>query len=462
MTLPPRSPLQAAGTSDGSAWMLDADEAIARVRRSGVDVDAMVPTYLRDKPGESLVVGYDLHAGRARAVGYVRWCADSERAAAEWHKALSIGTVETELGSGVVRVDDRSVLRILPNDARLRSARWYLSPRKLKRSLPDLDGHARSLSGSATSVRLLTYKPERRFVARVDLGYRDGHRLPVVVRYTATPGASRLQATARHLRANGVTTARSMVCIEGGRVAVDELLSGVELRTAAQVVTTRPVLAARVAAAVVEQLFALHRVPAQAVMPDRSRGDEVAIAGAALRWLCGRGEVDTRLARSLWQRMGVAADRIPAGVASVIHGDLHDRNVLVDLDGDPSAALIDLERVAVGEAALDLGYLAAHGIAGAIRRDDAAAHSMTASIVAHTAARESVDAGAVSLYTTTGLVAAALTAARHLEPLRRPDIVPRLIETALAQCPRQAELPVDRQRARANRGRPEARQAGPT
>ncbi|MFN3219248.1 MAG: aminoglycoside phosphotransferase family protein [Acidimicrobiales bacterium] len=423
-------------TEGASAWMLDADEVLARIRRSGgVDVDGVRPTYLRDKPGESLVVGYDLWAGPTRGVGYLRWSSDPDRAGVEWHKALAMGPVDTDLGPGVVRVDDRSILRILPNDARLRRARWYLQPRKLKRSLAGFDPDGRVLSGSATTVALLTYKPERRFVARLDLGYRDGHRRPVILRYTATPTATRLAATADHLRAHGVDTAGSLARLEGGRVAIDELLPGVDLRTTAQAVAHEPAVAVAVANVVAEQLVALHRASTPAVAPVRARNDELAAAGASLRWLCGRGDVDTGLARALWHRLGAAGESLPAAPGVMVHGDLHDRNVLVDLDGGPQAALIDLERVAIGEAALDLGCLAAHGIAGAIMRNDLAAGRLGATIVAEAATREGVDGRCVALYTAVGLVEAALNAARRLESAGAPEAIPQLLEAALAHCP---------------------------
>lgn len=429
------APSGAAPAEGASAWMLDADEVLARLGRSGVHVDGVRPTYLRDKPGESLVVGYDLWAGSTRGVGYLRWCGDPTRADVEWHKALAMGSVDTDLGPGVVRVDGRSILRILPNDARLRRARWYLHPRKLKRSLAGFDPDGRVLSGSATSVELLTYKPERRFVARLDLGYRDGHRRPVILRYTATPTATRLAAVATHLRANGVATAVSLARLEGGRVAIDELLGGVDLRTAASAVAHEPAAAEAVAGAVVDQLVTLHRAPTPAVAPVRARNDELAAAGAALGWLCGRGDVDARLARVLWHRLGAAAESLAAGSGVMVHGDLHDRNVLVDLDAGPRAALIDLERVAIGEAALDLGCLAAHGVAGPILRNDLAAGRLAATIVAEVMAREGIDERSVGLYTATGLVEAALTAARHLAADRVPEAIPRLLEAALTHCP---------------------------
>ena len=429
------SPSGTESTEGASAWLFDPDEVLARIGRAGLDVDGLRPTYLRDKPGESLVVGYELWVGATRGVGYLRWYGDRDRAGVEWHKALAMGPVDTDLGPGVVRVDDRSILRILPNDARLRRARWYLQPRKLKRSLAGFDPDGRVLSGSATTVQLLTYKPERRFVARVDLGYRDGHRRPVILRYTATPTAMRLAATAEHLRANGVATAGSLARLEGGRVAIDELLAGVDLRTAAQAVAHESAAAVAVANVVVDQLVALHRAPTPAVIPVRARNDELAAAGAALRWLCGRGDVDAGLARALWHRLGAAGEALPAAPSAMVHGDLHDGNVLVDLDTGPRAALIDLERAAIGEGALDLGYLGAHGIAGAIVRNDLAAGRLAATIVAEAATREGIDERCVALYTSAGLVEAALTAARRLESRGAPEVIPQLLEAAFAHCP---------------------------
>lgn len=426
------------GPMSSPSWLYDGDEVIARLRDAGVAVERAEPSYVREKAGESVVVGYRLTAGDDVVPGYVRWCADPDRAAVEWHKALALVPTDTPLGAGAVRVGDRAVLRILPNDAGLRRARWYLTPRKLKRSLAEIDHGGRVLSGSATSVTPLTYKPERRVVARLDLGYRDRSRSSAILRYTARPTAVRLAATAAHLAARGVATARSIATLESGRVSIDELLPGADLRSAAVACGGDPSRVTVLASAVADQVSALHRAGPPTVAPIRRRDDELAAASTALRWLDGRGEVDARLADAVWDRLTVAARTAPVAPVALLHGDLHDRNILVDTaaDGAASASLIDLERVAVGDPAIDLGYLAAHGIAGAIRRTDGhLVRDVVARVVADVADQQGVADDSLRLHTALGLVEAALTAARHLEGSRSPDLVSRLLETALAQLP---------------------------
>lgn len=416
-------------------WTIDGIEVARRLREAGLDVDGVRPVYLRDKPGETLVVGYELTQGPHVERGYLRWCADPERAADDRHKAYAMGPTPSQLGPGVVAVDDHATVRILPNDAGLRRARWYLTPRKLKRTLGDLDDlvePGRTLSGSATSVRVLTYKPERRVVARIDLGYRDGHRRSVLLRYATSTTAPALASIAEHLLLNGVATARPIAQLERGAVGIDEFLDGVDLRTAAACAPTPQVIDA-----VADQVAALHRAPAPAGVELRTRDRELAVALESLAWLGVRRFADRALAATVGRALVGASKRAAVAPAVLVHGDLHDRNVLVDVGavGGPAASMIDLERVAVGEAAIDLGRLFAAGIAGSIlTRTTPGDLRVFARIVDGVIARDARsgdDRSALAFHVAKELVAVALTRARHLETDADPLLVERMLGAAL-------------------------------
>jgi aminoglycoside phosphotransferase (APT) family kinase protein len=428
--------MESTGAESFPDWTIDGVEVARRLGAAGLDVDGVRPVYLRDKPGETLVVGYEFTQGSHVERGYLRWCADAERAADDLHKANAMGPTPSSLGPGVVGIDELATVRILPNDARLRRARWYLTPRKLKRTLGDLDvpdglGTGRTLSGSATSVRVLTYKPERRIVARIDLGYSDGHRRSVLLRYATRATAPRLASIAEHLHHHGVATARPIVQLERGTVGIDEFLDGIDLRTAAACADQR------VIDAVADQVAALHRAPAPAGVDPRPRDRELAVALESLAWLGIRRFADRGLAAAVGRALVTASKRAAVAPAVLVHGDLHDRNVLVDVaaSGGPAATMIDLERVAVGEAAIDLGRLLAAGIAGGILgRADSTELSVFARIVDGVIARDGRSGGdrsALAFHVAKELVAVALTAARHLETSSDPHLAERMLTAAL-------------------------------
>jgi aminoglycoside phosphotransferase (APT) family kinase protein len=413
-------------------WTIDGDDVARRLRAGGLEVDHARPVYLRDKPGETVVVGYDLTKGGHHERGYLRWSADPKRAENDRHKGLAMAPAACRLGPGVIDIGDHATVRILPNDARLRRARWYLTPRKLKRSLGDLDHGGRILSGAATSVQVLSYKPERRVVARIDLGYRDGHRTSVLLRYSTRATASALAQTTEHLRRHGVATARPIAQLERDQVGIDEFLPGIDLRTASTG-RTRPGLVDAVA----EQIATLHRVPAPSGVVVRSRDGELTVAVRSLRWLCERGVADLDLVTKVCRLLVAASERAAITPPVLLHGDLHDGNVLVDPDagGGPSARLIDLERVSIGEAEFDLGRLLATGIAGRVaRREVSTDPRVVAEIVDGVVARRGragTGPPVLVFHVAMELVAAALTATRHLETIADPSLVDRLLGVAL-------------------------------
>lgn len=349
----------AAHLPDGINQLLDETEATRMLSESGLAIVSAHPEYLRHKSGETTIISYrfEMPGSGREGRGYAQWCARPERADEIHRKAQTLRPRMSSVGVSVLRVDAHTVFYGFPNDARLRRLRWYSSPRKLKRVLAPLASAGERLSKSASACEVLKYKPERRLVSRVDLACSGGRSQALLVRYTTGRQASRLAATARALRSHGVLTPTPRIQLDDDRVGVDDFVHGVELRSWVR-------QAEPVADQLADALLAFHRTPAPIGTPVRSELDGLA---NGLNGLVALSQWAPDLS-ALCQR--VAADlavRRPADHRSdaLIHGDLHDKNVLVNGAGP---WFIDLERAAVGAPPSDLGRLRAHAISLDIRQ----------------------------------------------------------------------------------------------
>ncbi|MDH3754590.1 MAG: aminoglycoside phosphotransferase family protein [Acidimicrobiia bacterium] len=404
---------------------LDEATATAMFRRAGVDIDCARPEYLRHKPGETTLISYLFVTGDGDAArGYVHWSVRPERADEILAKARTLRPGPTLVGVTASRIDARSVFYGFPNDARLRRLRWYTTPRKLKRSLTALAPPGEQLSGSGSTVEVLRYKPERRLVAKVVLATTAGTERRLLVRYSTSPRAAGMAAIARRLRGHGVRTPAPLAQLEGGHVGVDELIAGTELRSATRAGGAEP---AELAAAVVE----FHATTVPSGVGTRTCGEEL---GRVESGLVGLSRREPCLAGFATTVAGVLRATVPIdrGRSVLLHGDLHDHNVLVTPDG---VSFIDLERVAIGPAAIDLGCLRGHAISLDVRErgssPDARDHadSMIAAYRSRTAPIADHD---VAWHTAVAIVDQAILAGRHLAP-GWPDTTRALLDAALGE-----------------------------
>ena len=353
-------------------------------------------------------------SGGQVARGYAQWCADRRRADQIFAKASALRPRPTALGDGLVRIDDHTILYLFPNDARLRRLRWYTNPRKLKRSLDSLGGeHGVS---SKSTIKILRYKPERRVVAHIELVRRDGERRSIVLRYSTSRHARSLADVALALLEHGISTPRPIIQLEDDRVGIDEFIRGVELKT----LTAREPgedLAGRHGSDLAIELERFHGVPSPLSVSHRSPEDDLrkslSSLGGLAAWDRSLGEAAERVAKLLTRTVASASARTVPDV--LIHGDLHPKNILVDRRG--MLTFVDLERVAVGPADIDLGNFRAHAIALGIRQP-----GWPKGALAH--AEEMIDAyprrssrgyGALDWHTAVGLIDQAVLVTRHLE-----------------------------------------------
>ncbi len=392
-------------TSTKLAVLTDEAEATRRIRECGHDIAAAEPAYVRHKPGETTIVAYRLLGVRSETWAYAQWCHDRQRADEIHHKATTLRPRIAQTGPGLARLDEHTVLYAFPNDARLRRLRWYTTPQKIKRSLEALVGPGDRIRGSRTRVEVLRYKPERRVVARIDLATND-RTTPLLVRYTTTQQARHIADLAQHLRGHGVAAPAPLAQLDHDRVTIDEFIEGTQLRDAVRAGGADP-------KAVAEAINAFHGAPPTGSMPVRTPVDELQRCRLGLD---GLGDWYPAVAQAAAETMANLERHLPEARSQVtLHGDLHTKNILVDRQ---RVAFVDLERVAVGSAAIDLGFLTAHAIALGIRQPgwSPTATAFTADVVdAYRRRTERIEPSALAWHTALGLVEQALLVVRHLE-----------------------------------------------
>ncbi|MCB9392159.1 MAG: aminoglycoside phosphotransferase family protein [Acidimicrobiaceae bacterium] len=380
---------------------MEPDGVSARLRAAGLDVATSRPIYLRYKPARSALVSLELVAGDGvTGRGYVRWSTDAAALDAVEAKAA---TRWSDPSMSVVRLGPHELFFPFPTDAELVRLRWYVTGRKLKRSLGDALGDTLGigrLSGSRTSVHVLVHKPERRVVSRADLVGDDGRRV-VVVRCSTAADGHRRASVARVAARHGVRTAGHLGLVDGGRVGVDEHLDGVTLDT------LPPDAVASICSGELADLVArLHELPPPSTLPRRAPLDHLRSARQATSWASAWDPVLSPIAGAVADRLAAACPT--AGRPVLVHGDLHDGNVVV---GPAGLGLIDLDRVCVGDAEADLGRLRAAAMAS-----DDARMALAEGAVEAVASRHGVDADRLAWYTAVGLVDRAVVTMRELAP----------------------------------------------
>jgi aminoglycoside phosphotransferase (APT) family kinase protein len=390
------------------AHLIDPVLAGAHFRRSGMDVADVQPDYVRHKPGETTIISYRFHTTSGQVErGYAHWCEDPNRADEIWAKALTLKSRVTPLGTATQRLDRHTVFYPFPSDARLRRMRWYTTPRKFERTpLANLAPDCAPISSDASTIDVLRYKPERRVVAAIDLVTVDAGSRKLLVRYATGEGAYELAAIAHGLRAAGVATPEPLAQLEDGRVAVDEFIDGIELRSA---VRSGEVQVDELATALVR----FHR--ADVAAPARTSWDDLVAVSNSLHglaaWFPSVSACCDALRRDLSRTL--PAD---SGPEVLLHGDLHDNNIMITAKG---TSFVDLERAARGPAAIDLGRFRGFTIGLSVRQPTCSPTAVGQAEAIVDRYRQSmrglgISDSALSWHTAIAIVEQALLIARHI------------------------------------------------
>ncbi len=406
--------------------LLDPGTATELFRSAGLAITDARPDYLRHKPGETTIVSFVFRGtGSGIGRGYAHWCESRVRAGEIMAKAMTLRPRLSSVGVSTIRLDEHTVFYGFPNDARLRRLRWYATARKLPRSLAVLAPEGAPLSAKLCVADVLRYKPERRVVVKARLSAPDDVARDVLIRYSTVRLGATMRVVSRRLAAHGVHTPAQLASLDDDRATVDEFVEGCEVRTAVREERLSPgELAAAIAC--------FHRTPPLRLAVRSAVGD-LDKTRSAVAGLVTRDPGLAPLAARMQERLTSTLPK-DSGPAMLLHGDLHDKNVMVAAAG---VTFIDLERVALGPAAIDLGRLLGHALALQIRQpgwSPRAADHAAEVMDAYRSNVPGISDRALAWHSAAALVDQALLVARHVVP-GWSDLTRALLEAALDLLP---------------------------
>lgn len=310
---------------------------------------ALECAYLRYKPGVRLLGAYRMRTAQGEVVPLQAW-AVSEGGMPKLEKSIgeqAAGSLPTRRWCRTLRV----MVQFHPDDRDLPSLGAFATPGArealLYRRIPALAGRY------APSLRILSYKPERRFVAALD----DTHGPAAVVRGCTEERFGRSLRGAQAFRSQRGKAFRIPRLLGHSRTAailVQEWLQG-EPVSAEMWNQLDPGSVQARAARIGAALFHLHGQEAAPLRREENQDLLCALRGiAAVRpgnTSQAARHVAAALPSLLASESGVAASRVP------LHGDFHPGQI-VWCEGAPG--LVDFDRAAFGDPLTDLASFVAH------------------------------------------------------------------------------------------------------
>jgi aminoglycoside phosphotransferase (APT) family kinase protein len=238
---------------------------------------------------------------------------------------------------------------------------FVLDDRRIEQRSVLTDPALPALRGVAATGDLRSYRPGRRAVVATEDGrtytkvLRPKRAGSVLQRWEAAQRVLEEEATAPRIPhvLSGSRTAEGVLVLESlpGRPLHDHLVEG-----------SAPGRREAVVASAVDILSRFHSAAI-----DRPNLPPAVDGGSLEEWLAVLERVHPGLVGE-YRRVAVElTEPEDVGRRSLVHGDLHDRNVL--LDGG-RGGIIDLDALGVGDPALDVGNLAAHVFLRAAQRGD--------------------------------------------------------------------------------------------
>lgn len=331
----------------GLAQVLDADAMRELLQQQLGDCDIQQATihYLRYKPGANCLVGYTLTLPSGPIDVYAK--AFANEASNKLFKLAEPHDCDTPLPAhSFIFETQRIAVHSFPSDRRLKSLPLLQNPRTraalLKKILPS------SMPVKEFELRTLRYKPERRYVASLEL---ENDAQALIRCYTAED-LERIKRNHKFLCSRGsLQLAQRLGRSQRHQLLALEWLHGQELnplmrRSDATVTQFEAVGAA---------LACLHQQYPKGLLVHGPQQEAEALEAIA-QWL---GKIYPALATRclhLAQRLARGLSELSSPQQS-IHGDFYADQILLTTNG---AALLDLDRAAAGDPAKDLGNFQAH------------------------------------------------------------------------------------------------------
>ncbi len=348
----------------GLATLLHADRFVATLRGRLPDVDLIGGElrYIRYKPGVNCLAGYRLATRHGAFDVYGK--AYGTARAVKVNKARDLPAVSGHMGPGRLVVADESVVvSTFPNDFKLRTLLELGGEPARRRLLRSVLGQDSPLCDGA--LQQLSYKPERRYVAK--LVGADG-KTCVLKFYGAGGFEPAYRAQSAFSAREDLGLPRKIGRSRRRRVLAFEWLPGSRLR---DLIRERSHGLEQIAA-VGAALRSLHRrSPGSA--STRSRAAEAAALSAMAEGLAFLlPKLADRAAHVVNRLQGWLAVQPPP--SALIHGDFYDKQIVVGSDG---VGILDLDEAVFGDPRADLGLFIAHlerdAISGKLGADRVAA-----------------------------------------------------------------------------------------
>jgi aminoglycoside phosphotransferase (APT) family kinase protein len=316
--------------------------------------------YLRYKPGVRMLAAFELELGGGDRVPAHAWGtprSDLAKVVKEAGRARFSGS----WGPGRILSRRRCLLvELYPEDRRLPTLATFADSaarqRLIDERIPECGGR------QWTGFRILSYKPERRFVGALQ---GEGDQRLVARGYTGSWFSKALRAHRAFQTSNGFRIPELRGFSRSRRVLLTEWMEGRVLdpstwepgANGAPPKTGRrgPELARRIGAALAE----LHGQPARPLRRRAARRESRGLRGAARGVEAVLPAAWGRRARTLAQRL---KDRLDDEVGrpwspTPLHGDFHPDQLLLNQD---SLVLLDLDRASLGDPTSDLATFVSH------------------------------------------------------------------------------------------------------
>jgi aminoglycoside phosphotransferase (APT) family kinase protein len=331
----------------GLAMLLDADAFNERLRSAargaGWASDTFAPAYVRYKPGTSCLVAY-----RGAAGGPPRLYAVARGPMSTGKLQKALGSTAGDPGSEACVLSREAVeIRSLRADPALRSLRRIQDDAARDRLMAERFSHLPDLQGAALTS--LAYKPERRYVGRLDpaLGPSAVLRL-----YSPEGYLKAIEAADAFRSATVLRVPAGLGRSDRHHALLFEWLPGASLR---EVSGPDPRLLGPYAEPIGAALAELHTQRTRHGSRLQRADDLLAIGPSvtAVAMLQPRLEA---LASGIGSRIAASLETMAAPIAPV-HGDFYGDQVVVLPD---AIGVVDFDRAHLGDPAVDLGLFIAH------------------------------------------------------------------------------------------------------